>query len=630
MRIRSLVPIIIAGLLLSACGGGDSAVQKRDSLTGHGDLPVYNCSVLNSGADDFAPFVASGTRVFFTSNRRQEDRGVFLSPEFRYGEAVYVTERNVAEPAMKLDVVTQWNQAIVYRPEVFGKVNTGTLAMDGRDEMYLSSGSYLPSAEGGADIFSVTSVEGAMSAPRPLTAVNSPWWDAHPAVSPDGRTLVFASDRIADAPSVRDEGSRVPQLWISTRDADGSWGVPQRMPEPVNSGTGELSPHFDAEGALYFATLRWPAQGYDIVRCAPAANGGWQQPERLSAPINSDANDLFPFVTADRLQLLLASDRPGGKGGYDIWAAEVPYCITVTADVLLREPERDGSMRTRPGPQVAMEIIDVENGRTAARGLTDLSGRFTTENCLRAGRAYELRPGNASCYRAADPVRFTTPVPDGSAATVSLRVELERPLLPEFQVLTDTIPFFVTGYWYPNTPAELARLRSRMNDGALPNANFIDMSDYDYDFAAQRVDRWFSHLFSEIENMIVPMLDTCYTGVDTLVISVLGHVDPRGLAWGRFDETETVRTESMTVTPGTVMQKQDGNVKLSHLRAYYTMRMIDREMRDRSARYAMLRESDRIRILAEGAYLAEDAGRDSNDPYQRKFIVNVEVRHGHD
>ncbi|MDT8323398.1 MAG: hypothetical protein RRA94_04740, partial [Bacteroidota bacterium] len=411
---------------------------------------------------------------------------------------------------------------------------------------------------------------------------------------------------------------------------DGSWTPPRRMPGPVNSGKGEMSPHFSPDGTLYFATLRWPERGYEIVRCARTGDEGWEQPQRLAAPINSDANDLFPYLTKDRLQLLLASDRPGGYGGYDIWAGEVPYCISVVADVQLREPGRDGSVRTRPGPQVAMEVIDVESGGTVARGRTDLAGRYAPENCLRAGREYELRPGNASCYNAAAPVRFTTPVPEGSTAAVTLHVELERPLLPEFQVLTDTIPFFVTGYWYPNTPAELARLRGRMEDGALPNANFIDMKDYDYDFAARRVDRWFSHLFSEIENMIVPMLDTCYTGVDTLVISVMGHVDPRGLAWGRFDEKETVRTESMTVTPGTVMQRQDGNIKLSHLRAYYTMRMIDREMRGRSDRYALLRDRDRIRIRADGAYIAEDAVQDSNDPYQRKFIVNVEVRHGHD
>ncbi len=630
MKARSRILILVTGMLLTSCGGSDTAVRQDDAARLQGDLPIYNCRVLNSAADEFAPVAASGTRVFFTSNRKQEGRTSFLSPDFRYGEAVFVTERNVEEAALKLDVPTQWSGALVYRPEVFGQVNTGTMAMDGKDEMYLSSGSYLAEGDGGADLFRVTSVEGAMSAPEPLDAVNSPWWDAQPAVSPDGRWLVFASDRVEARPSVSDQGSRVPQLWISARGDDGRWGTPQLLPAPVNSGKGEMSPHFDPEGTLYFSTLRWPEQGFDIVRVRRGDDGGWGEPVRLAAPINSDANDCFPFVSSDRLQLLLASDRPGGAGGYDIWCAEVPYCISVIADVLLLEPERDGSMRSRPGPQVAMEIIDVETGSTVAEGRTDLDGRFAPERCLRAGRDYVLRPGNASCYQAAAPLRFTTPVPRAEKATVPLQVELQRPLLPEFQVLTDTIPFFVTGYWYPNTPSELTRLRGRMDRNELPNANFIDMKDYDYDFAAQRVDRWFSHLFSEIENMIVPMLDTCYTGVDTLMISVLGHVDPRGLAWGRFDESETVRTQTMTVTPGTVMQKQEGNVKLSHLRAYYTMRMIDREMRSRSPRYAMLRDQQLIRILAEGAYIAEDAGRDINDPYQRKFIVNVEVRHGHD
>jgi hypothetical protein len=85
----------------------------------------------------------------------------------------------------------------------------------------------------------------------------------------------------------------------------------------------------------------------------------------------------------------------------------------------------------------------------------------------------------------------------------------------------------------------------------------------------------------------------------------------------------------MMITPGTVMQKQDGNEKLSHLRAYYTMRMIDREMRERSERFRLLRGQNRIRFIAEGKYIAEDEGP-TNDPYQRKFIVNIEVRHGHD
>ncbi|MBN1446623.1 MAG: PD40 domain-containing protein [Bacteroidetes bacterium] len=630
MKQPAIAAISILLLLLTACSGGETVVREDAGAAAGGDLPVYNCFVLNSSADDFSPFLsADGSMVFFTSTRSAEERSIALSREFGYGEAVFVAEKRSESPALQLDQTGAWTTPLVYRPEVFGRVNTGTLAFDAEGEMYVSSGTYLDGGEGGADLFRVTALEGALSVPQPVEAVNSPWWDSHPTVSPDGRWLVFASDRIDAAPSIEQRGRRDPQLWISARQEDGSWGAPDPLPSPVNSGTAEMSPHFSPDGILYFATRRWPDAGFEIVRSRRHEDGSWSEVERMTSPINSAANDCFPFITPDRLQILLASDRPGGMGGYDIYCGEVPYCINAIAEVQLVEPVRDGQAQRRPGPQIAMEIIDIATGRTVATGRTSDDGRFAPEVCLRAGKTYELRPGNKQCYQAAAAVPFTTPVPDGDHANVSLAIDLERPLLPEFQVLTDTIPFFVTGYWYPNTPTELERLHSRVGANELPNANFIDLKDYDYTFAAERVDRWFEHLYSEIENMLVPMLDTCYTGVDTLLISVLGHVDSRGLAWGRFDEQETVRTQTMTITPGTVMQKQDGNEKLSHLRAYYTMRMIDREMRERSPRFRLLRGQNRIRFIAEGKYIAEDEGP-TNDPYQRKFIVNIEVRHGHD
>ncbi|PLX26089.1 MAG: hypothetical protein C0600_11230, partial [Ignavibacteria bacterium] len=526
--------LLLIAAMLTACGGGESVVSDRPVGHAKSDLPIYNCSAVNSAADDFAPVLTADQRsLFFTSNRRAEGRAQQLSAEFRYGEAVFFSDRLTDDPALQLDVQEQWRSPLVYQPEVFGQVNTGTMAFDSKGEMYISSGTYLGSGIGGADLFHITSITGAMSTPTPLEAVNSPWWDAQPAVSPDGSMLVFASDRVDDAPSVESQGRRIPTLWISMRSQDGSWGEPVQLPYPVTSGSGELSPHFSPEGALYFATLRWPEQGYDIVRSTRLPDGGWSEPERLPEPINSAHNDCFPFITPERTQILLASDRPGGSGGYDLWCGEVPYCIKVAADVQLVEPLRGGEARRRPGPQVAMNIIDPATGRIVASGRTDNAGNFSPDICLRAGKTYHLEPGAKQCYQAAAAVPFTTPVPENFAATVPLRIDLERPLLPEFQVLTDTIPFFVTGYWYPNTGTELTRLRNRMSRNELPNANFIDLKDYDYEFAARRVERWFAHLYGEIETMLVPMLDTCYTGADTLLISVLGHVDPRGLAWGR-------------------------------------------------------------------------------------------------
>lgn len=620
----------LALLLLTACGGNDTVVREDTDTGTAGDLPIYNCTVINSGADEFSPFLhPDGGMVFFTSTRSADERMEILSDEYGYGEAVYVAEKAGDAPALDLDRPVAWTAPLVYRPAVFGRVNTGTMALDAEGNMYLSSGTYLDDGEGGADLFRVTALEGAMSTPQPIENVNSSWWDAQPAVSPDARWLVFASDRIPGEPSVEQKGRRDPQLWISARGEDGNWRSPELLPAPVNSGTADMSPHFSGDGFLYFATKRWEDAGFEIVRTRLQSDGSWSAVERLPTPINGPANDCFPFITPDRLQILFASDRAGGQGGYDIWCGEVPYCISVVADVELIEPMRDGASRRRPGPRVAMEIIDPSTGRTIARGVTSDEGRFAPDLCLRAGRTYELRPGNKQCYQTASVLEFTTPVPENYETDLPLTISLERPMLPEFEVLTDTIPFFVTGYWFPNTPDELDRLRSRLAVNALPNANFIDMEDYDYDFAAQRVDRWFEHLYSQIENMLVPMLDTCYTGVDTLLISVLGHVDARGLAWGRFDEQETVRTQTMTVTPGTVMQRQDGNVKLSHLRAHYTMRMIDREMSERSPRFRRLRDQNRIRFIAEGKYIAGEEGP-TNDPYQRKFIVNIEVRHGHD
>jgi len=40
-----------------------------------------------------------------------------------------------------------------------------------------------------------------------------------------------------------------------------------------------------------------------------------------SAPINSPYNDDYAFVTRDRLTMYFTSDRPGGKGGDDLWVS---------------------------------------------------------------------------------------------------------------------------------------------------------------------------------------------------------------------------------------------------------------------------------------------------------------------
>ncbi len=65
-----------------------------------------------------------------------------------------------------------------------------------------------------------------------------------------------------------------------------------------------------------FAASRAAAHIYTSHR----HDGAWTPAESLAA-VNGPTDDLGPRVTADGRFLLFYSDRPGGYGGYDIWAA---------------------------------------------------------------------------------------------------------------------------------------------------------------------------------------------------------------------------------------------------------------------------------------------------------------------
>ncbi len=90
-------------------------------------------------------------------------------------------------------------------------------------------------------------------------------------------------------------------------------------------GTGSFSP----DGQVFFFTICSGLTGEDatnrceIFRGERNTAGVWSQPKRLSPEVNQpDCNNAFPYVffAADgRAVLYFASDRPGGRGGMDLY-----------------------------------------------------------------------------------------------------------------------------------------------------------------------------------------------------------------------------------------------------------------------------------------------------------------------
>jgi hypothetical protein len=154
--------------------------------------------------------------------------------------------------------------------------------------------------------------------------VNSAFEDLSPHLSSDGLALYFSS--------TRPESQGLEDLWVSRRpNRHSPWGPAANIGPTVNTSANERSPALSRNRRLlFFATDRAGGSGgFDIWvswRPDPADDLGWQTPVNLGSGINTAATDAGPsFLERGAFpQLYLASARPGGLGGLDIYLGSVP------------------------------------------------------------------------------------------------------------------------------------------------------------------------------------------------------------------------------------------------------------------------------------------------------------------
>lgn len=200
--------------------------------------------------------------------------------------------------------------------------------------------------------------------------LNTASLDGCPISSPDGLSLYMASNRPGGLGGI--------DIWVAQRESrDAPWGAPENLGASVNSAANDFCPTPIEGGGLFFVSTRpgfcGAAANADIyfTRLNPAH--GWSEPERFacapegpnsdldeqgpsyvqgrlyysrsSATVAGDlfvsdrhgqgfgpgstiaelndagANDIQPNVRKDGREIVFSSNRSGGQGGQDIWAA---------------------------------------------------------------------------------------------------------------------------------------------------------------------------------------------------------------------------------------------------------------------------------------------------------------------
>ncbi|MGE5355362.1 MAG: OmpA family protein [Deltaproteobacteria bacterium] len=150
------------------------------------------------------------------------------------------------------------------------------------------------------------------------TVVNSEFWDSHPSLSHDGRTLYFVSDRPG--------GYGKKDIWISRLSDNGNWLKPECLDTNINTRYDDFTPFIHADNAtLYFTSTGHEGMGSSDLFLTKKINGHWTKAVNLGYPVNTPDHEGGIFITLDGKTAFFCTDRFQSKNkNLDIYSFEVP------------------------------------------------------------------------------------------------------------------------------------------------------------------------------------------------------------------------------------------------------------------------------------------------------------------
>ena len=238
-----------------------------------------------------------------------------------------------------------------------------TLSADGRNLVFVAcadqTGSYYGenrSGKGSCDLFYAKKIGNTWYGPINLPGyVNSGNWESQPSLSADGKTLYFIK-------GIKGSKNNNSDIYVSHIQKDGAWGIPQRLPDHINTPNTEESVHIHPDGrTLYFASKGHPGMGgSDLYVTRKQPNGQWSTPENLGFPINTKFDENSLMVSAEGEIAYFASNREGGYGDLDIYSFKLPREAQATKTLYFDGFVYD-KLTKKPIPG-SFELFDLSSG----------------------------------------------------------------------------------------------------------------------------------------------------------------------------------------------------------------------------------------------------------------------------
>jgi Tol biopolymer transport system component len=251
------------------------------------------------------------------------------------------------EPQFNSSAGPEWSAPVNLGPVVNSAMRDDNPALSA-DGLSLYFGSDRPGGVGNIDIWVTrrASRDSPWGPPVNLgPPVNTPFIDGAPSLSPDGHLLFIHSNRTG--------ALGASDIWVARRSGskdEEDWETPVNLGPHVNTTDDENGPDYvasDGGGALYFNRGNQALQLSDLYRVEVNRDGRPEGPAQPVTELNAPLfNDAAPTLRADAREILFWSTRPGGLGGIDIWqstrqSANHPWSPPVNAGAPLNTPFAD-------------------------------------------------------------------------------------------------------------------------------------------------------------------------------------------------------------------------------------------------------------------------------------------------
>lgn len=209
-----------------------------------------------------------------------------------------------------MDSVWLYPKLLLEEIDIYGNIGAANVSSDGNTIFF--SGRSQSENTGSYDIYHVEFKNGKWSKPTNISSINTLEWESQPCISHDGKELYFVRGNKKLGTS---------DIYVSRLDENNNWSSGELLNSNINTNGNEMAPFIHHDGkSLYFSSDRhYGMGGYDLFLSRRNENGEWTKSVNLGYPVNTSGDEINIVISNDAQKALISAIRDEGYGAYDIY-----------------------------------------------------------------------------------------------------------------------------------------------------------------------------------------------------------------------------------------------------------------------------------------------------------------------